>query len=125
MIHIGKIIKALREEKGVTQREIAELINMHGSNYSRVESSDRDLSIDAISKVAKFFGLTIDELVSYDGKLPEQIAQEVTIEDKTIFEQVKLIAELEPDEKNMVFKLIDTFLTKKKFKEFVLQNVRL
>jgi hypothetical protein len=38
-------------------------------------------------------------------------------------EQVKLIAELEPEEKNMVFKMIDTFLTKKKFKDFFQKNV--
>jgi len=38
---------------------------------------------------------------------------EISIEDKFLLEQVKLIAELEPEEKNMVFKMIDTFLTKK------------
>ena len=32
-------------------------------------------------------------------------------------------AELEPDEKTMVFKMIDTFLTKKKFKDFFNKNV--
>jgi hypothetical protein len=47
----------------------------------------------------------------------------VTIEDKSLMEQVKLIAELEPEEKNMVFKMIDTFLTKKKFKDFFQKNV--
>ncbi|WP_175606689.1 hypothetical protein [Belliella pelovolcani] len=35
----------------------------------------------------------------------------------------KRIAELEPEEKNMVFKMIDTFLTKKKFKDFFQKNV--
>jgi len=35
----------------------------------------------------------------------------------------KLIQELEPEEKNMVFKMADTFLTKKKFKDFSQKNV--
>ena len=48
---------------------------------------------------------------------------EVTVEDKSLIEQVKLIAELEPEEKNMVFKMIDTFLTKKKFKDFFAKNI--
>jgi len=39
-------------------------------------------------------------------------------EDKTLVEQVKLIQELEPEEKSMVFKMVDTFLTQKKFKDF-------
>jgi len=48
---------------------------------------------------------------------------EVNIEDKSLMEQVKLIAELEPEEKNVVFKMIDTFLTKKKFKDFFNKNI--
>ena len=63
--------------------------------------------------------MTIDELVNFDGNIPV----EVTIEDKSLMEQVKLIAELEPEEKNMAFKMIDTFLTKKKFKDFFQKNV--
>ncbi len=35
---------------------------------------------------------------------------------KTILEQVKLIQKLEPEEKTNVFKMIDTFLSKKSLK---------
>jgi transcriptional regulator with XRE-family HTH domain len=119
MKHIGKTIKGIREEKGLTQQHIAELVNMHRSNYSRVEAGDRDLSLDAVNKIARYFGMTIDELVNFDGNIPD----EVTIEDKSLMEQVKLITELEPEEKNMVFKMIDTFLTKKKFKDFFHKNI--
>ena len=41
------------------------------------------------------------------------------IEDKTSLEQLKLINELDADDKAMVFRLIDTIVTKKKFKDFV------
>ena len=53
--------------------------------------------------------MTIDQIVNFDGTTP----QEVTTEDKTLMEQVKMIRELEPDEKSMVFKMVDTLLTKK------------
>lgn len=119
MQHIGKNIKRIREERGLTQQSIADLIAMHRSNYSRVETGDRDLSIDAIGKVAKYFNLTIDQLVNLEGDIP----QEITIEDKTLVEQVKLIQGLEPEEKNMVFKMVDTFLTQKKFKDFFQKNI--
>ena len=115
----GKNIKKIREEKGLTQQSIADLIAMHRSNYSKIESGQRELSIDALNKIAKYFGMTTDQIINYDGNIPT----EVTTEDKTLLEQVKLIAELEPDEKTMVFKLIDTFLTKKKFKDFFNKNV--
>ena len=92
---------------------------MHRSNYSRVETGDRDLSIDAIDKISKYFNMTIDQLVNFEGDIP----QEVTIEDKSLVEQVKLIQGLELEEKNMVFKIVDAFLTQKKFKDFFAKNV--
>lgn len=119
MQHVGKTIKSIREEKGLTQQQIAELVHMHRSNYSKVESGERELSVAAVNKVAKYFGMTMDELVNFDGKMPD----EVTIEDKSLMEQVKLIAELEPEEKNMIFKLIDKMLTNKKFRDFFNKNV--
>jgi len=75
--------------------------------------------VDALNKVARYFGMTIDQIVNFDGAVP----QEIIVEDKTLMEQVKMIQELEPDEKSMVFKMVDTFLTKKKFKEFFQKNV--
>lgn len=119
MTHIGHTIKKIREEKDLTQQQIADLVHMHRSNYSRVEAGERDLSIEAINTIARFFGMTIDQLVNFDGTMPA----EVTTEDKTLLEQVRLIQELEPEEKSMVFKMIDTFLTKKKFKDFFQKNI--
>lgn len=116
---IGQNIKKIREDKNLTQQQIAELIHMHRSNYSKIESGQRELSIDALNKIARYFGMTIDQIVNFDGAVP----QEVTIEDKTMMEQVKMIQELEPDEKSMVFKMVDTFLTKKKFKDFFQKNI--
>jgi len=57
--------------------------------------------------------------VNFDGETPE----EVTVEDKTLTEQVRMIQNLEPEEKNMVFKMVNTFLTQKKFKDFFQKNV--
>jgi hypothetical protein len=43
--------------------------------------------------------------------------------DKIIIELVKFIQELEPDEKSSIFKMMDAFLTKKKFKDFFQSNI--
>jgi len=115
----GQNIKKIREEKGVTQQTLADLIAMHRSNYSKIESGQRELSIDALNKIAKYFGMTTDQIINYDGNLPT----EVTIEDKNLIEQVKLIQELEPEEKSVVFKMVDTFLTQKRFKDFFQKNI--
>lgn len=119
MKHIGKTIKTLREQKGMTQQQFAELIHMHRSNYSKVESGERDLSLEAVGTIARHFGMSIDALVNAEGDVPD----EVTIEDKSLLEQVRLIAELEEEERAAVFKMIDAFLTKKRFKDFFTQQL--
>jgi transcriptional regulator with XRE-family HTH domain len=119
LMSVGKNIKKVREQKGMTQQQIADLIHMHRSNYSKVESGQREPSIDALNKIAKHFGMSLDELVNLKGKVPV----EEKLEDKTTIEQVKLINELEPEDKAMVFRLIDTIVTKKKFKDFFQQNI--
>ena len=116
---IGKNIKRIREEKGLTQQAIADLIAMHRSNYSRVETGDRDLSIEAIGKIAKFFNMSIDDLVNFEGEIPN----EVTFEDKNTIEQMQLIQQLDEEDKTTVFKIVETMLTKKKFKDFFNKNV--
>lgn len=116
---IGKNIKKIREEKGLTQQAIADLIAMHRSNYSRVETGDRDLSIEAVGKIAKYFNMSIDDLVNFEGEIPN----EVTFEDKNTIEQLQLIQQLDEEDKSTVFKIVETMLTKKKFKDFFQKNV--
>jgi transcriptional regulator with XRE-family HTH domain len=93
--------------------------SMHRSNYSKIEIGQREISVAALDKIAAYFNITLDELVH----LGEDIPKEVSIEDKTTVEQIKLIQELDQEEKNMVFKMIETFLTKKKFKDFFNKNI--
>lgn len=51
------------------------------------------------------------------------LPKEVIIEDKQAQEQLRLIAELDDDDKTIIFKMIDSFLTKKKFKDIFNKNV--
>lgn len=62
---------------------------------------------------------TIGYILNFDGNIPK----EVTIEDKTTVEQMRLIQELDEDDKKTVFKIIDKMLTTKKFKDFFNKNV--
>lgn len=115
----GQNIKQIREEKGMTQQQVAELIHMHRSNYSKIESGQREISVEALNKIARYFGMTIDRIVNFEGGLP----QEVTVEDKTAIEQIQLIQQLDEEDKQTIFRLIEKMLTNKKFKEFFQKNV--
>lgn len=116
---LARNLKALREQKGLLQKEVANAVNVHPSNYSKMEKGERDVSIEVADKLAKFFGVTLDELVHMKGKVPD----EITIVDKSTNERLKLIAQLEEEDKNAIFRIIDGMLTKAKFKDFFNKNV--
>jgi len=65
------------------------------------------------------FGMTMDQVVNYEGLIPK----EVTIEDKSMVEQVKLIEQLNEEDKKTIFCIIDKMLTNKKFKDFFNKNM--
>ena len=79
----------------------------------------RALAVEELQKMAQLFNLTTDQILNYDGKIPA----EVTIEDKTTVEQMRLIQQLEYEDKQTIFRLIDKMLTNKKFKDFFSKNV--
>ncbi len=47
----------------------------------------------------------------------------IVIEDKSTLEQMELIQQIDEEDKNTVFKIIDKMLTTKKFKDFFNKNV--
>lgn len=118
-MHVGKNIKKIREQKKLMQKEVAAAAGLHPANYNKMEKGEREPSIDALDKIAKLFGMTVDELIHFEGKLPK----EVKIEDKTTNEKLRLIEQLDEEDKQAVFRIIDCMLTKSKFKDFFQKNV--
>src|SRR5690554_3272878 len=116
---IADNIKRLREQKGLLQKEVAAEMNLGVSHYSKIENAQREASVDLLDRLAKFYGITIDQIVHMGKEVPT----EVTLEDKTANEQMRLLAELDEKDKSVIFGMIETMLTKKKFKDFFNKNV--
>ncbi len=112
-------IKKFREERGLLQKQVASEIVIGISHYNKIENGQREASVKNLNKLARFYGVTIDEIVNLEGDIPK----EVTIEDKGLIEQVKLIQELDEKDRTTVFNIIDTMLTKRKFKDFFNKNI--
>jgi len=112
-------IKAIREEKNLKQIEVATHIGVDKSAYSKIEKGSRALTVEELQKMAQLFNMTTDQIINYDGKIP----QEVVIEDKTATEQMRLIQQLDDEDKQTIFRLIEKMLTNKKFKDFFAKNV--
>ena len=84
-----------------------------------MENGNREPSVKELQLLSKLFDMSVDQILNYEGDLPK----EVTVKDKKGFEQLNMINQLDEEDKTTVFKIIDTMLTKKKFKDFFNKNV--
>ena len=62
-------LQELRKNKGITQEELAEALYVSRTAISKWEQGRGYPSIDSLKAIAKFFSVTIDELVSGDEVL--------------------------------------------------------
>lgn len=66
-------LKAVRERKGLSQKDIAERIGVAKSTYSLYESGNREPNVQNIKKIADVLSVSADELLGIDEE-PHTIA---------------------------------------------------
>ena len=62
-IILGKRLKELREEKGLTQRQLAEQLNLNSVTYLHYEKAQREPPLAVLAQMALFFDVTTDYLL--------------------------------------------------------------
>ena len=67
---IGKRIAFLRKEKGLTQEELANHMGISPQAVSKWENDQTCPDISALPKLARLFGVTVDELLEGKESLP-------------------------------------------------------
>ena len=75
-MELNEKLQELRKKKGLTQEELAEVLFVSRTAISKWESGRGYPNIDSLKAISKFFGVTIDELLSGDELL--SIAEEDT-----------------------------------------------
>ena len=56
-------IKDLREDRDLTQREIAELLHIKQNTYSQYENGQRQIPITLLISLAKFYNTSTDYIL--------------------------------------------------------------
>ena len=69
MMEFNEKLQELRKKKGLTQEELAEVLYVSRTAISKWESGRGYPSIDSLKAIARFFGLTVDELLSGEEML--------------------------------------------------------
>lgn len=119
MLQIGIKIKEIRTKKGLLQKQVATAAGLHPANYNKMEKGDREPSLQALTKIAQLFAMSLDQIIHYEGDIP----QEVSTQDKTLAERIKLIEQLDQEDQQALLRVIDGMLTKTKFKDFFQQQL--
>ena len=64
---LGEKIKLYRENKNMTQVEIAESLGVKPATVSKYESGTLEPNIESLKKLAELFEVSIDELLKEDN----------------------------------------------------------
>lgn len=75
MNKIGNKIKELRENAGMSQQKLAELLGVLRPTISQIENNERKISADELIKLSDIFGVSVENLLNLE-KQPEVILRE-------------------------------------------------
>lgn len=57
-------IRNLREDKDMTQTEVAKMLTMSQTGYSKYETGENDIPTNILIKLADFYGVSVDYLLN-------------------------------------------------------------
>ena len=58
-------LRALREDRDLSQKQLAKLLQVHHTTYSDYERGNINIPVDALIQLADFYKTSIDYLVDY------------------------------------------------------------
>lgn len=79
---LGAFIAALRKEKGLTQRELSEMLCVSDKTVSHWERDETSPDISLLPLIADIFGITVDELLKGERKGVEDEEKSIPNENK-------------------------------------------
>ena len=63
MEKFGEKLRILRTQRGLTTRELGELLGVNQSHVTRIEQGKRTPNVAMVVRIAKIFGVSVDQLV--------------------------------------------------------------
>ena len=67
----AETLKKIREEKGLTQRDVAERLGVSIQNYNQYETGKRNPKLDTKERIATALGVGLFELETYGEDIPD------------------------------------------------------
>ena len=103
-IKIGLFLKELRNQKGITQEELAQVLNVSNRSISRWENGNTMPDFDLLIELARYYDISIDEIIDAKRKDDETMDKQT---EKTLYK----VAEYTNQEKEKIANKIRFFAT--------------
>ena len=110
---LGDRIKLKRKELGLSQSELADKVGISYAQIGRYETKDAQPPTKTLTIIADVLGISPDFLIY--GTSDEKAKTKLS--DPELINQFKAIEDMDEDDRNVVKKLIDAFITKKQIQK--------
>lgn len=106
---LGDNITKIRTQKGYSQRELAEMLEMHATHLSRYERNVTAPSIEVLKKISEALGVTTDMLIygSDDDKVKDKI------NDNDLLNMFNKVQNLDKQELSCIKSLLEAYIFKR------------
>lgn len=108
MSKLGEILAELRRDKGLRQRDLAELLHVTPGTISNYEKNVHLPDVEKLIDLANYFHVTTDYLLGRcESNLSVDVFHEIVAEKKTIGELIQELRQLPEDRKEALLLIIN------------------
>ncbi len=113
VIYMIKNLKALRNERKISQQQLAEIIMVSQQSVNKYENHDVEPDICTLVKIADFFNVSLDYLVGRTDM--KEMAEKEKMSDLSDDEVslIKLYRKLNNIQKDCIFTVLNSYRTKR------------
>lgn len=95
MAHLGELIAELRQDRGLTQKELGDILCVSSGTISNYENGAHLPDVDKVIALANYFHVTTDYLLGRtSSNLPVELLQQAITNEKTLGDVMASFAKL-------------------------------
>lgn len=102
-MEIGHIIAKLREKKGISQKELANILNVSAGAVALWEVNKRCPSLESLVNIADFFNVSMDEFFVNDRKNINYIPLEIKHSSKQGLKLLELFESMNEEGQDILY----------------------
>jgi transcriptional regulator with XRE-family HTH domain len=111
-MYLSENLKKLRKEKNMRQEDVAEVLNMHRSNYAKIEKGDREITVASLVILSKFYDVSIDDLILSS----DVTRREIIVSDSSALEHAHLLEQIKKEDREIVYRIMQLILNTQRHK---------